>query len=450
MEALLSTPTSEAAYARRRAVLPSGVTGAGRIDEPYPLVFERGAGQFLYDIDGNQYLDHHGGYGSAVLGYAHPRVDGAVQEALREGHAFVGVAHRHEAELAERLCGLLPEAERVALCGGGGTDALYHAVRLARAATGRSKVLKLEGGYQGWHGDLGASTSPALDDPAPLGMPAAVPNSAGVLTAVTDAVLVNAANDTGALRERFARDGPEIAALVVEPVLYSCGCVPVDAGFLELARELCTRHGAVLVFDEVLSGFRVVVGGAGSLGIGVIPDLACYGKALANGHVLSALVGRADLMDELAPGGPVFYSGTFNGHPLGVAAAQATLDELTETDALARAGALAARIAAAIEAQAAELGIPARCPAIGAVFNLYLGAVEPVRDYRALLRSLGGELEGTNRLLRHHLRERGIFMQRRAGTNRCFVSAAHGNADGDRTVAAIGEFLATHQAELAA
>jgi glutamate-1-semialdehyde 2,1-aminomutase len=315
--------------------------------------------------------------------------------------------------------------------------------------TGRSKVLKIEGGYQGWHGDLGASTSPALDDPAPVGMPAAVPNSAGVLPAVTDALLVNAANDADALRERFARDGAEIAAMVVEPVLYSCGCVPVDAGYLALARELCTRSGVVLVFDEVLSGFRVVVGGAGSLGAGVVPDLASYGKALANGHVLSALVGRADLMDELAPGGPVFYSGTFNGHPLGVAAAQATLDELTETDALARAGALAARIATAIEAEAAELGIPARCPAIGTVFNLYLGATEPVRDYRALLRSLGGALDDTNRRLRHHLRARGIFIQRRAGTNRCFVSAAHEDADGDRMVAAIAEFLAIHQAELA-
>jgi glutamate-1-semialdehyde 2,1-aminomutase len=441
-----SIATSIAMAPGRRAVLPGGVTGDGRTEDPQPIVFVRAHGAYLEDVDGNEYVDLHGGYGTAVLGYAHPGVDGAVHDALADGHAFVGCAHVHEAALAERLVDLLPEAERVALCGGGGTDALYHATRLCRAATGRTKIVKVEGGYHGWHGDLGVSTRPPLEvageDPAPVG----VPNSAGTLRAVTDEVLVVPANDPGALEACFAEHGDAIAGLIVEPALFSTGTVAVDHGYLAAARAQCDRHGAVLVFDEVLSGFRVRLGGA-QADRGVLPDLGTYGKAIANGHVISALVGRAAIMDLLAPVGPVFYSGTFNGHPLGVAAAMATLDELAVPGRYASLAAATTGVADRVTAAFADAGAVGCCQAVGSGFSVYFGTTA-VRDYRDLARSLTPEVLGLNDALRVHLRDRRVFMQRRVGTNRCFVSAAHGPEELDVVASAFESFIDQHKEEL--
>jgi glutamate-1-semialdehyde 2,1-aminomutase len=446
MTQTLDTSRSEAMLATRRGVLPRGVTGAGRWEDPFPLVFVRGQGQFIEDVDGTQHLDFHGGYGTAILGYSHPGVDGAVARAMADGRTFVGCAQIYEAALAERLCALLPEAERVAFCGGGGTDPLYHAVRLSRAATGRRLIVKVEGGYQGWHGDLGASTVPA--DVDATHEPPTISNSAGTLPEVTDAILAVTVNDPESLHARFAEHGTEIAAVVVEPVLHSSGCIPVDDAYLATARSLCDAHGAILVFDEVLSGFRSRVGGA-AVPSGVVPDLATYGKAVANGHVLSFLAGRGELMDRLAPNGDVFFSGTFNGAPLGVAAATAVLDELETTDAMRTAIGLCERLADGVNETIAARGLTAVCQRHGSVWNLYF-RTSAVRDARDLGRSLRGDTEALNLAFRHHLRDRAIFVQRRAGTNRGFVSAAHTAADIDRAIEAIDAFLAGHAEEISA
>ena len=263
--------------------------------------------------------------GQRSSGYAHPEVDAAVIEATREVGAFVGVPHPYEERLAERLCSILPAADRVALCGGGGTDAVYHCVRLARAMTGRAKILKIEGGYHGWHGDVGASVQPPPDETWSNRMPTVVPNSRGTLPSVLAELVVATANDGELLDEVFDHEGDQIAGLLIEPVLYSAGCVLIEPAFLAQARDLCDRYGAVLIFDEVMSGFRNGLSGAGARA-GVVPDLGAYGKAVANGYIMSFLAGRKELMTLLSPEGPVFYSGTFNGHPLSVAAAMATLD----------------------------------------------------------------------------------------------------------------------------
>jgi glutamate-1-semialdehyde 2,1-aminomutase len=441
------TPGSAARQAARRQVLPGGVTGNGRWEEPYPVIFARARGQHLEDVDGNTFLDLHGGYGTAILGYAHPAVDGAVAAAMGDGRTFAGCAHDHEARLAERLCALLPEAERIAFCGGGGSDPLYHAVRLARACTGRRLIVKVEGGYQGWHGELGASTAAATADAEPTHRPPTVSNSAGTLPEVTAAILAVTANDPASLHARFAEHGDAIAAVVLEPVLYSAGCVAIDDSYLQLARELCDRHGAVLVFDEVLTGFRCRVGGAGAQS-GATADLAAYGKAVGNGHVIGFLAGRRALMDRLSPDGDVFFSGTFNGAPLGIAAAEATLDVLETTDALARARARCAQLASGVAAVIERRGLCAVLQSHATVWNLYLGTTA-VRDARDLARSLTPEVEALNRALRHHLRDHGIFLQRRAGTNRGFLSAAHTSDDVERVVAAIAAFLDRHAGALA-
>lgn len=439
------TARSRELHARARRVLPMGVTGDGRYSRPYPISFARAAGKWLHDVDGNVYLDYHGGFGTAILGYAHPEVDAAVAEATREIGAFVGVPHPYEVRLAERLCAVLPGADRVALCGGGGTDAIYHCVRLARAATGRTKLVKIEGGYHGWHGDVGASTRPALAEAGDARHPATVPNSDGILPAVLAEVIVAGANDAEALYELFGRGGDEIAGLLVEPALYSAGCIPVDREFLALARELCDRHGAVLVFDEVMSGFRNGLAGAGARA-GVVPDLGAYGKAVANGYMLSFLAGRADLMSRLAPEGRVFYSGTFNGHPLSVAAAMATLDVLERDDVPPRLWALGDRIATGINAACDELEVAAVCQAYGSVFCIYLGALE-VRDYRDYARAVSPATARLDDELRAFLRANGVYVHKRH-VNRCFIGAEHDESDADRTVELVAEFLRAHREDL--
>jgi len=445
MTVAFTTERSQELHERAKRFLPLGVTGDGRYEAPYPIVFTEAHGKRMVDVDGNAYLDLHGGFGTAILGYSHPEVDDAVVHALRKVGAFVGVPHVYEEQLAERLCALIPEADRVALCGGGGSDAIYHAVRLARAATGRRQIVKVEGGYHGWHGDVGVSTRPELDDPAYVGRPAGVPNSPGILPEIAAAVTVVSTNDGEALASVFA-ETDDIAAVLVEPALYSSGCVVVDPAYLRTARELCTKHGAVLIFDEIMSGFRAGLPGAGSRA-GVVPDLGAYGKALANGHMLAVLAGRESLMTQLAPQGPVFYSGTFNGHPIACAAAEATLDVIERDGVIDHVDAVAARIAAGINQQVAEAGLRAVCQSYGGVWTLYFGT-GAVRNYRDLAQSVTPAIEGLNDEFRRFLRTRGLYMHKRH-VNRCFVSALHDDADVDRIVEAVGEFLAEHVGELA-
>ena len=441
----VTTTRSKQLHERARSFLPMGVTGDGRYSSPYPIAFSKAKGKWLHDVDGNVYLDYHGGFGTAVLGYAHPDVDAAVQKAMQDIGAFVGVPHPYEEELAERLCSLIPFAERVALCGGGGSDAIYHAVRLARAATGRTKIVKIEGGYHGWHSDVGFSTRPSLSAAGDVEAPRAVPNSAGILPAVAAEVLVTTVNDEGSLRRLFADHGYDVAGLLIEPVVYSAGCILVDKSYLQLTRELCTQYGAVLIFDEVMSGFRAGLGGAGAQ-LGVAADLGAFGKAIANGYIISVVAGIASLMTQLAPEGPVFYSGTFNGHPLSVAASLTTLDLLQSQRVPEQLSKLGERLSIGVNRTIRELGVVATCQTFGSIWNVYFGTTS-VRNYRDLARSSGPETERLNDTYRVYLRDQGIYMHKRH-VNRCFISAAHDEADIDRTVAVVGEFLDAHRKEL--
>jgi glutamate-1-semialdehyde 2,1-aminomutase len=442
---------SRALAEQRLHSMVGGVNGDGRTDYPFPIIFSSAHGALLKDVDGNEYVDLHGGYGTAVLGYSNPAVERAVLDRLTKSGTFVGVAHEYEGLLSQRLCDLLPEAERVALCGGGGTDALYHAVRLARAFTGRSRVIKVEGGYHGWHGDLGVSTRPS---PSALGitptdlaagtglydrLPPSVPNSAGILEAVTGALVVVPANDPEALASRVAELGEELAAIVLEPVLFSIGTVDVDLDYLAAARRLADEADALLIFDEVLSGFRCRLGGVGA-GRGVIADIGAYGKAVANGHVLSFLAGRSEVMEFLSPSGPAFYSGTFNGHIAGVTAALATIEEVSSPGFYERLGDTTAGLAKAINRRIDALGLTGCAQAVGSGFTVYFGT-RAVRNYRDLAASLTPEVEEMNTRFRWFLRDHGVFMQHRAGTNRCFLSSAHTPEQIDQIEAAIAMFL---------
>jgi glutamate-1-semialdehyde 2,1-aminomutase len=406
-------------------------------------MFERGRGKWLTDVDGTTYLDYHGGFGTAILGYAHPEVDEAVLRATKDVGAFVGLQHPYEGELAERLCSLIPYAERIAFCGGGGSDAIYHGIRIARAATGRTRIIKIEGGYHGWHADVGVSTRPKLETADETRRPEGVANSAGSLPSVSREVFVVEANDCSALEEIFEAEGDSVACLIVEPVLYSVGCILIDADYLRLARTLCTRHGAVLLFDEVMSGIRGGLAGAG-WEAGVKPDLAAFGKAIANGYMLSLLAGNAELMTELAPEGPVFYSGTFNAHPLSIAAVQATLDVLERDAVPPRISALGELLADHVNTRIEELRLPAVCQTSGGVWTLYFGArsVRTYRDYARAVIEVGADGDEELRLF---LLSRSIYLHKRF-IHRGFISAVHTETDIVGTAEVICEFL-DHSAE---
>ena len=447
--ATLELATAESKKLHEQAIrfMPKGVTGEGRWMAPYPIALASAKGKHLIDVDGNTYLDYHAGLGTAVLGYSHPEVNEAVRRATEDVGTFLGLPHPAEEALARRLCDLLPIAERVAFCGGGGSDAIYHGIRLARATTGRTKIVKIEGGYNGWHADVGVSTRPVLVDASKVGRPDGVPNSPGSLPSVTSEVLLLTVNDEQALSELFAERGEEIATMIIEPAMFSLGCVIPDRSYLELARRLCTEYGSVLMYDEIMSGFRTGLGGAGARQ-GVAADLGAFGKALANGYIISVLAGNASLMQELSPEGPVFYSGTFNGHPLSVSAALATLDVLEREKVPERIDELGKRLALGINEAIDELELNAVCQEFGSVWTLYFNT-RSVRDFREFAQSDTPDIEELNVEYLAFLRENGIYMLRRHNaSSRGFVSGMHEIEDIDRTVEVIRSFLELHRDKL--
>ena len=432
-------------YEKAKLISPGGVTGAGRDTVPHPIYFRSARGATLTDVDGNQYLDYHGGFGTAVLGYSHPEVSAAVAQATEDLGAFVGVPHEHEVQMGERLTQLIPCAEMVALCGGGGSDALYHSVRTARAFTKREKIIKVEGGYHGWHDDYAVSTKPATSGTNFQHLPNPNPSSAGSLQSTIDAVVVVSINDLEALKEAFELHKGKIAALILEPVLHSAGCIVLDQAYLEGARSLCDQNGTLLIFDEIMCGFRNDIRGTGAK-LGIKADLATFGKAIANGYVIAALVGRRDLLSMLAPSGPVFYSGTFNGHPLSVAAALTTLTILERdrvTDTLQQ---LTKRLSDGINQAIGECGVSAVCQYFGSVWCLYFD-VQEVKNSIDLGRSTTPRADQLNDTFRLWMRERGVYIHRRHML-RGFVGAAHQESDIDRTVDLVRLFLKEHVNEL--
>lgn len=423
-------------YARARRSLPGGVTGEGQFYPPQPLYFESAAGKWLTDVDGNRYLDYHAGFGTAVLGYSHPEVAAAVERATREVGTFVGLPHQGLIDLAELLTRNIPSAEAVAFNGGGGSDSLYVALRLCRSLTGRTKLLKVEGGYHGWHSDLAVSVRPPLDDLPEI--VSAVPVSSGSLPAVTREVVVVEVNDKQGLERAVTEHGDEIAMVAIEPVLYSAGCIEIDPEYMSALRSFCDSSGAILVFDEMISGIRNGLGGAGA-SFEAQPDLSVFGKAFSNGYIISALVGRRDLIDHLTPAGPAFFSGTFNGHPLSVAAALATLKIVERDDVPAKLERLTRRLVNRVNGEIDRLGLHAVCQGRGSVWTIYFltDSVKRYRDVGGRDPHLAAEL---TREFFSFMRKRGIYAHQRAFI-RCFISNEHDEEDIDRTVGAVAEFL---------
>ena len=359
--------------------LPGGVNSNFRLGMvPTPLVFERGEGPYLYDVDGNCLIDYYLGMGPMILGHNPEPVLSAVREQLESGILFAGQT-AIEQEAARLVCDMVPCADRVRFnCTG--SEVVQAALRLARGATGRSIVIKFEGHYHGWFDNVLWSVAPSPDEYGPVDAPIPIPASAGQDLVVGRHTEVLPWNNLALLSSRLKRG--DVAAVIMEPVMCNTSAIFPAEGYLEGVREVCSDTGTVLIFDEVITGFRVAPGGAQQY-FGVTPDLATFGKAIANGFPVSCLAGRGDLMDMLVAG--VMHGGTYNAQPASMAAVIATLTELDKEETFDVLNARGNRLMEGIARALNEADIQARVAGLPQIFHVGFGVDAPVVDYRSSL-----------------------------------------------------------------
>jgi glutamate-1-semialdehyde 2,1-aminomutase len=415
--------TSDSLFERAKRLIPGGVNSPVRAFGAVggtPVFFERALGAHLWDVDGKRYIDYVGSWGPMVAGHTHPAVVAAVQKAAAAALSF-GAPTESEVELAETLCRLVPTLEQVRLVSSG-TEATMTAIRLARGFTGRAVIVKFEGCYHG-HADslLVKAGSGALT----FGHP----SSAGVPADTAAHTVVLNFNDVPQLKKLFAEKGREIAAVIVEPVAGNMNLVLPASGFLEALREECTRHGALLVFDEVMTGFRVALGGAQGR-FGIKPDLTTLGKVIGGGLPVGAVGGRRDIMQKLAPLGPVYQAGTLSGNPVAVAAGLATLKLVEEKSFQEKIEATTRSLIEGLQAEAKKAGVAFSAQSIGSMFGLYFRATPP----KSFAEVMQCDKERFNRFF-HAMLKGGVYLAPSA-YEAGFVSAAHGASEIDATLSA--------------
>jgi glutamate-1-semialdehyde 2,1-aminomutase len=417
-------------FSRARKIIPGGVNSPVRAFGAVggtPRFFARAAGAHLWDVDGKRYVDYVGSWGPMVAGHSHPAVVAAVQDAAASALSF-GAPTQAEVELAETLCRLVPSLESVRLVSSG-TEATMTAIRLARGFTGRSMIVKFEGCY---HGHADALLVKAGSGALTFGNP----SSAGVPAEVVAHTAVLSYNDVQGVKKFFSQNGKSIAAVIVEPVAGNMNLVLPAPGFLEALREECTRHGAILILDEVMTGFRVALGGAQAR-FGIDPDLTTLGKVIGGGLPVGALGGRREIMEKLAPLGPVYQAGTLSGNPVAVAAGLATLKLVEQPGFQEKIESTTRLLVEGLDAEAKKAGIAFSAQSIGSMFGLYFRADAP-RDFAEVMQC---DKERFNRFF-HAMLERGVYLAPSA-YEAGFVSAAHGSAEIEATLAAArGAFAA--------
>jgi glutamate-1-semialdehyde 2,1-aminomutase len=414
---------STAAFAEAIAYLPGGVNSPvrafGGVDQK-PLFIAKARGSKIYDIDGNEYIDYVGSWGPMILGHAHPAVVKAVQNAAKKGASF-GAPTLAETELAKKIRSAFPSIEKVRLVSSG-TEAVMTAIRLARAYTRRDLIIKMAGCYHG-HSDslLVAAGSGAAEH--------AVPSSAGIPPAIANLTVVIGYNDIGAVKNAFQVHKGQIAAVLTEPVAANMGVVPPVDGFLRGLRDLCDAEKAVLIFDEVITGFRIALGGAQQL-YGIKADVTCLGKIIGGGLPLAAVGGQARIMDMLTPVGPVYQAGTLSGNPIATAAANATLDILAKGDCYDKLENKSAMLADGLKGAANNAGVPVVINRVGSILSCFF-TNRPVRNFE--------DVKSTNiRQFKSFFAEmltRGIYIAPSA-YEAMFVSLAHSKSDIAKTIAA--------------
>lgn len=414
---------SKQLYSEARKYIPGGVNSPVRAMKAVleqPLFIERGEGSRIYDVDGNEYLDYVCSYGALILGHAHPQVLDAVNSTAQKGTSF-GAPHELEIELARKVVEAVPSIEAVRMVNTG-TEAVMSALRLARGFTGRNRVIKFSGCYHG-HCDsflIGAGSGAAI-----LGCQ----DSPGVPVGAASDTITLPYNDAGAVKEVFAANGEEIAAVFVEPIAANMGLIMPEPGFLEALRDLTLANGSLLVFDEVITGFRVAYGGAQEL-FGLSPDLTILGKVLGGGLPIGAYGGRAEIMEQVAPSGPVYQAGTFAGNPLSMAAGIATLKLVGKTGFYADLERKGAKLLDGIREAARANGVAVQLEGKGSLFGIFFNE-NRVRDYSGASSS---DVEKFNHFFRALLKN-GAYIAP-AQLENGFMTAAHSDEDLDQTIEA--------------
>jgi glutamate-1-semialdehyde 2,1-aminomutase len=411
-------------FADAQRHIPGGVNSPVRAFKGVggdPVFVDSAAGPYLFDPDGKRYIDYVGSWGPMILGHAHPEVIAAVAEVIGKGLSF-GAPTEIETRMADRVCELVPSIEMVRMVSSG-TEATMSAIRLARGFTGRDKIVKFEGCYHG-HSDslLVKAGSGALT----LGEP----SSPGVPAALAEHTLTLSYNDLDQVRDAFARLGDRIACIIVEPVAGNMNCILPRPGFLEGLREVCDDHGAVLIFDEVMTGFRVGLGGVQGV-YDVRPDLTTLGKVIGGGMPVGAFGGRSDIMQRIAPLGPVYQAGTLSGNPVAMTAGLKTLELIAMPGFFEQLGAKTERLLAGLLGAAGKAGIPVTENHLGGMFGLFFTDQPRVTDFAG---STACDQERF-RAFFHAMLDRGVYLAPSA-FEAGFVSAAHTDEDIDATVAA--------------
>lgn len=424
----MSNSRSRELWARAQKVIPGGVNSpvramaAVKLDPPF---IKSGRGCRLQDVDGKRYVDYVGSWGPLILGHAHPEVVEAVAKAAERGTSF-GAPTEAEVVFAERLCEKVPSLDQVRLVSSG-TEATMSALRLARGYTGRDVIVKFDGCYHGHADGLLVAAGSGL---ATLG----IPSCPGVPSPVAELTLSLPYNDLEAIKEAFDQKGQDIACVIVEPVAGNMGVVEPGEGFLPLLRQLCDKHGAVLIFDEVITGFRVAMGGAQKR-FGVMPDLTCLGKVIGGGLPLGAYGGKREIMQKIAPTGPVYQAGTLSGNPLATAAGIKVLELLTAHDVYDRLEEQSARLYDGMATLLSEKGLPHYGQRVGSMMSFFFQE-GPVSDYASAAKS------DTERFAKYYrgMLKRGVYLAP-SQFEATFVSLAHENDDIDATLNAAREAL---------
>jgi len=433
------TSKSEALFEFASRFMVAGVSGSARMNAALgrPVYLTHGDGCRLYDVDGKCYLDYNLSHGASFLGHNHPGVRKAIQQALDMG-VICAYETEHHSRVAETLCRLIPCAEQVRFANSG-SEATFSALRVARAVTGRNKILKFEGHFHGLHDAVVWNAHGPARDVFPT-YPYVPPQveSAGVPPQLADLVLVIPWNDPAAIRQALREHGDELAAVICEPVNYNSGCIPPAPGLLELLRSETAQRGILLIFDEVLSSFRMAAGGAQEY-YKVTPDLCTLAKAVANGLPLAVVAGKREFMQVLSPVGPAAHSGTYSGHLFAILAALASLREITQPGFYDRIFANADRLYGGLTALFTKHGVPARVQGLGARFGIYFGVTHEVHAYQDAAR-IDGELG--YRFIRECF-DRGVYFHNygKLALGHHGFSAAHTPADIDETLGRVEDAL---------
>jgi len=414
---------------RARLHIPGGVNSPVRAFNGVggdPVFFDHAQGACLYDVEGRSYIDYVGSWGPMIAGHSNPAIIAAVHQAVDKGLSF-GAPAAAEVTMAERLCELIDGMDMVRMVNSG-TEATMSAVRVARAATGRDRILKFEGCY---HGHADAFLVKAGSGALTLG----VPTSPGVPAAYADLTLTLPFNDLEAVKSCFAEQGGEIACLIVEPVAGNMNCIPALDGYLQGLRDLCDQHGVLLIFDEVMTGFRVALGGAQAL-YGITPDLSTFGKVIGGGMPVGAFGGKREYMELVAPSGPVYQAGTLSGNPVAMAAGLATLEQITVPGFYEALGEKTRMLTEGVQAEADFFGVPFTTTQVGGMFGLYFSGAEQIINFE---QSGAVDVDMFKRFF-HAMLDKGVYLAPSA-YEAGFVSSAHTEEHISATIDAARESL---------